>query len=191
MCARYPSCQRSVLVSIHSHGGLHLLGLGAVKDLCWCQSTASRDSGTTIYGCQRSVLVSIHSIPIKEGLRPMAVKDLCWCQSTAMQGYMPTIRGLSKICAGVNPQHGRSHPASRRCCQRSVLVSIHSGARVLDGRFCAVKDLCWCQSTARRTRSARLDQLSKICAGVNPQPALQWPSGIVRCQRSVLVSIHS
>ena len=202
-----------MLVSIHSRLRFRLGLAFAVKDLCWCQSTASGLSnsesaklskicagvnpqrnprgGQARRCCQRSVLVSIHSRPSLRQKAAYAVKDLCWCQSTARSGGPAAPGRLSKICAGVNPQRWPSARPSRRCCQRSVLVSIHSGGGHHAYRMQAVKDLCWCQSTAENTAHRLVHQLSKICAGVNPQPCALCDTGGVGCQRSVLVSIHS
>src|SRR5690606_17860472 len=98
-----------------------------------------------------------------------AVKDLCWCQSTAARSTGSRGTPLSKICAGVNPQPLALSLPFRLGCQRSVLVSIHSDDHALPASRRAVKDLCWCQSTA----------------------ALQAALHTAGCQRSVLVSIHS
>ena len=250
------SCQRSVLVSIHSMGPRSLCPHPAVKDLCWCQSTAvmvpaitstglskicagvnpqlTRYCWPTLASCQRSVLVSIHSKVWSHHSMEVAVKDLCWCQSTAARPSCARRSALSKICAGVNPQPAAAHRRAAAGCQRSVLVSIHSVARpdrngwgaVKDLCWCqstavtvrwsrsiplskicagvnpqraeylrvhqlAVKDLCWCQSTAKGASSALHLGLSKICAGVNPQPDKTKKMTDERCQRSVLVSIHS
>ena len=206
-------CQRSVLVSIHSKPSSVAPSAIAVKDLCWCQSTASSSTmsrrtglskicagvnpqlrarrATLQAGCQRSVLVSIHSDPGTCLARRSAVKDLCWCQSTASSDRVLAVDVLSKICAGVNPQQHLQQVALGFCCQRSVLVSIHSVVRLQLNYKGAVKDLCWCQSTASKFCSVTNWRLSKICAGVNPQLADQFARLPFRCQRSVLVSIHS
>ena len=185
-------CQRSVLVSIHSVRILPLRCAVAVKDLCWCQSTAEQCCGEAAFAlskicagvnpqqrgghgrpalsCQRSVLVSIHSWWNTRRAAAKAVKDLCWCQSTASAAASVLPGTLSKICAGVNPQHLTTGRSGRLCCQRSVLVSIHSYAFSVRFTAIAVKDLCWCQSTAALAQSLISGMLSKICAGVNPQP---------------------
>ena len=121
----------------------------------------------------------------------MAVKDLCWCQSTAGDGLTGVGLVLSKICAGVNPQLGSGATSLTTGCQRSVLVSIHSCSKTRKIWSMAVKDLCWCQSTARRWRKRPQGPLSKICAGVNPQHRSEGQCYVDSCQRSVLVSIHS
>ena len=116
------------------------------------------------------MLVSIHSDLPFLGHEANAVKDLCWCQSTAGKNNGDLQHVLSKICAGVNPQpkvHVSDHGPG---CQRSVLVSIHSKATVTVNLSAAVKDLCWCQSTAIPASVLARPLLSKICAGVNPQP---------------------
>ena len=185
----------------------------AVKDLCWCQSTAAAlqprarrtlskicagvnpqragNPGWPAHRCQRSVLVSIHSSSSGAHLKRKAVKDLCWCQSTATIALMRALIVLSKICAGVNPQLCEREVARQFGCQRSVLVSIHSGIGNQEILGKAVKDLCWCQSTAREISGKDKQRLSKICAGVNPQQNWTNTPPASRCQRSVLVSIHS
>ena len=77
------------------------------------------------------------------------------------------------------------------CCQRSVLVSIHSCSSRRRSAPGAVKDLCWCQSTAPWLCLISTRLLSKICAGVNPQRCDKLVVCVSSCQRSVLVSIHS
>ena len=143
------------------------------------------------YRCQRSVLVSIHSRPEIHRLHGPAVKDLCWCQFTAMVRWAFCQNQLSKICAGVNSQRRMMSRWPRFRCQRSVLVSIHSSTSP-NRRSCrAVKDLCWCQFTAKESSTLPATQLSKICAGVNSQQVGGAGGGSGGCQRSVLVSIHS
>ena len=144
-----------------------------------------------LLGCQRSVLVSIHSCRIPLPPAEGAVKDLCWCQSTAHAAGAAHQHELSKICAGVNPQLLAAIEDYLACCQRSVLVSIHSGMTSPEDSTAAVKDLCWCQSTAWNCRHRMRYMLSKICAGVNPQLTRHPSPPPSRCQRSVLVSIHS
>jgi len=167
-------CQRSVLVSIHSLFGGVTTSLSLSKICAGVNPQLHVRDGSRDHGCQRSVLVSIHSSSATSSPIPAAVKDLCWCQSTAVVAIGTASSRLSKICAGVNPQPSLVDFMASMSCQRSVLVSIHSLYTVNEILNCAVKDLCWCQSTAVSLRTRRRASLSKICAGVNPQYACRW-----------------
>ena len=206
-------CQRSVLASIHSCGNRSPARCSAVKDLCWRQFTAVRDgspSSLTLSKicagvnsqrwaacppvracCQRSVLASIHSGHLDALLVDQAVKDLCWRQFTAGRPKRPWANLLSKICAGVNSQPSFTTSLPNPCCQRSVLASIHSPDVCFFAEHDAVKDLCWRQFTAPVIDGLHGHRLSKICAGVNSQQVALWSPWSMRCQRSVLASIHS
>ena len=147
----HQGCQRSVLVSIHSRTRRQAHGRRLSKICAGVNPQQRLDLLVGHCRCQRSVLVSIHSGNLAADHRREAVKDLCWCQSTARNAGAGDHRTLSKICAGVNPQPLRRSLIRASGCQRSVLVSIHSEVGTWFEVISAVKDLCWCQSTATRT----------------------------------------